>query len=252
MFTACFDASGDSHCQPVLAMGGFVASTDAWIEWESDWLARLAQEDLEYFHRNEISRWPRHRIDGLVNDLCAITKQYVSGKAGIVVINRDLQEHIPEQQRKQWHIVAYRVTGKCVAKEMRLWSAQWGGRLPELVFEEGDDGKGKLIDLLTGDGYPPPIFKPKRTYTHRKSRLQIAGAAPLQAADMYAYLLLDRARRLLADEDVSPNFNRLQDELDRITGAAGIISEPYLKFIDHGLSQRDDLIMTANVKIKLN
>lgn len=250
MFTAYFDASGDDHCQAALAMAGFVAPVDAWIEWEKEWISRLARDGLTYFHRNEISSWATHKRQALINDLCGLIRSYVSSKTGIVVVNKYLQQFVSQAQRKHWHLRAYSLTGRTVAKEMRIWASEWRGPMPELIFEDGDKGKGSLIDLMRSDGYPSPIFKPKKTYIHKKSKIEMQGSVPLQAADLYAFELFNRARKLQAGGSEDRNFNRIHPELDKIPGLAGVINPDHLKFLDQGISQRDSLIMTTSVKIR--
>lgn len=51
-FTAYFDASGQEETvtNRVLSVAGFVAPTEIWTEFESEWQKRLAQDHLTTFH----------------------------------------------------------------------------------------------------------------------------------------------------------------------------------------------------------
>jgi hypothetical protein len=252
MFTAYFDASGSFHDQPVLAVAGFVASADGWIDWESAWLKRLKEDGLEYFHRNELSAWHPNRRKTLIDDLSAIILDHVSCKTGIAVVNEGLHTHLTDAERKQWRINAYSLAGRIAAKEMRAWSSSWGGRMPEMVFERGDDGSNDLKALMEGDGYASPIFKPKKTSINRKSGISEEGAIPLKAEDLLAYEVYSRGQTVEVDVHIKRAFMRLPDSLDRVSGACGVVGDNQLEFLRQGLDQRDSLIaIHSDVKIKL-
>lgn len=194
--TAYFDAAGDEHSQVALAIGGFISSAERWREWEKPWRERLAKDGLEVFHRNELGRMAAEKREQLEDDLCGILVQHAFAKSGVAVLHRDVQSALPESLRDEWRITSYALCGINVAKEMMIWLSQWSGRMPDLVYEDGDVGKGKLITLLVKHGYPAPIFKLKKRSLNRKSGLTIEGASPLEAADLLAYRLFDRARAM--------------------------------------------------------
>jgi len=251
MFTAFFDASGDSHCQAALSVGGFVALADAWIDWETEWNSRLRADGLETFHRNEITCWPPSRRERLVEDLAGIIRSHAAYKIGVVIFNRDLSRHLSNGEMKQWHVEAYSLAGRTAAKEVRIWSSGWGGRLPEMIFEDGDKGKGKLEKIMSKQGYPAPIFKPKRTHTNKKSGLLIEGCVPLQAADLYAYELFNRARDISLNKPTPASLDRLHPQLDKIPGIAGFIGGDRIEFLKQGMNQVDSLIMKTDVRVNV-
>ncbi len=69
MFTAYFDASGDNSSRYVVAVCGFVASADAWIAWESEWLERLRISHLDALHMSELEK---SKNQDLITDLSEI------------------------------------------------------------------------------------------------------------------------------------------------------------------------------------
>jgi len=250
MFIAYFDASGDDHCQFALAVGGFVASADSWTEWEREWLDRLRNDGLECFHWTELNGWDVWRRTRLIDDLCSIIMNHVSAKSGAALINDDLRAQLSAAEREKWRIKSFSLAGRTVAKKMRIWASEWGGRMPELVFEAGDKGKGQLIHLLESQGYPSPIFRPKRTYRHKKSLVVIEGAVPLQAGDLLAYKLFAKARAIKQNPEASRDFSRLHPILDRIPGLCGVVTPNHLRFLKQGMEQIDSLVMTTDVKIR--
>jgi len=246
LYAAYFDASGDSHSQAVLAVGGFVAQAEAWVSWEHDWKMRLNREGMVMLHMKELSGWNLLKKQRLITDLCEITQHHVARKFGVVVINRELKAGLSEAERRKWRIQAYSIAGRTAAREVKLWSDSWGGRLPELIFEDGDQGKGNLIHLLTTQGYPQPLFKPKKDCRHKKSGVLIKSAIPLQSADMLSYALFSYCRGWPSTLG-QPRLNRF---LENIPGEWGTIEEDRFRFIVDGLEQEDSLIATTTVKIK--
>jgi hypothetical protein len=47
MFTAYFDASGSAAGTSVLFVSGFVASTDKWLRFETEWAALLDEFNIK-------------------------------------------------------------------------------------------------------------------------------------------------------------------------------------------------------------
>lgn len=187
-FTAYFDASGTEHDQPCLAVAGYVALAEQWIEFEKQWLARLQVEGLDCFHSTEVrSRWKydQPHLDRLYRDLIAIISDNVIRQFGCVMVNRSLKKWSRED-RDKWNMTAYSMAGRTCAGQLRSW-CRWNSVpiLPEMLFECGDTGKGSLIKLLEGDGFPSPTFKPKKDTV--KKGLLVKAAVPLQAADLLAY-----------------------------------------------------------------
>jgi len=108
---------------------------------------------------------------------------------------------------------------------------------PEFVFEDGDLDKGKLIARFSKDGYPAPIFKPKKDTLNRKTGLIVPGYTPLQAADLWAYELFQadkRAKRGVPFEDFRWAFK----ELDKMPGEPGVYLQKDMRRLDNMLAQK--------------
>jgi len=243
-FTAYFDASGDDHSQPHVTVGGFVATAGQWIAWEEAWLERLKLDGLTYFHRAELYDWKEARRARLIDDLCRITRENVGHKFGVVAVNEEMKT-VSDEDRRQFHLQAYGICGRTVATEVKRWADSWGGTIPELVFEDGDLGKGHLIWLLESTGYPSPIFKTKKRQIHRKSGIVLEPAIPLQAGDLVAHNLFSVVRESYA----TGKEIRLHPDLDKIPGDVGRIEPERFRLLKQGFEQKDFLIMTTDVKI---
>jgi hypothetical protein len=244
MFTGYFDASGTA-LQPCLAVAGFVASVEQWHEFEGLWLRRLGKDDLEIFHATEVRRrWkddPR-RIEALYFDLIDILASAGLEQFGCCIVNSafDSLSQIVKQEGKT---CSYSVAGWTCASLVRSWSRTFGGRMPELVFEHGDDGSGKLKALLEKKGFPSPISKPK---TRRlKNGSWIEPAIPLQAADLLAFEFFDPVRKIETDGYLS-RIRPSYEALSRIPGSARAIMTEELKDLYRISEFEDDKVWTPS------
>jgi hypothetical protein len=230
MFTVYFDASGSEAGQPALAIGGFLASTEQWYSFEKQWVKRLADDDLEYFHASEFNgcsgqfksgwRGNEERRTGLIVDLVAIIQGHAGRKFGSVVVNRALSSVLSPQDRKEWHLCAYSLAGRTCAARVRQWTiAEHLKSVPELVFEDGDAGKGELISILRRDGFSAPVFQPKRDRVDADGTI-VKCAIPLQAADLLAFELFDPIRKIERDGYIK-RIKKTYREIDRVPGEPG-------------------------------
>jgi hypothetical protein len=204
---------------------------------------------LSCFHYKELYEWPKSRRSDLIADLCGIIRPYVAAKTGVAVVNREMAAIFSESERKNWRINAYAVAGRTVAREMRLWCQRGSGILPELVYERGDVGQDKLTHLLTSQGYPNPIFKPKKRYVDRKSGIVHLPAVPLQAADLLAYEIFWRMSEYLQTGQ-KPAEARLCADLENIPGEYGTVERDRLALQRDAMEQHDPDILIPSVEIK--
>lgn len=241
MFRAYFDASGSENDQPCLAVAGFAAGAEAWTSFEEQWLARLAHDGLEYFHRRELrnSGWDKRRKSSLINDLIQITASNVARKFGVVVQNESLSVLTSEERRK-WHITPYSLAGRTCAARVREWAGTERLRfVPELVFEDGDTGKGELIKLIEESRFATPIFK----YSHDRigeDGFVVKGAVPLQAGDLLAFQLFGPQRNILRDGYIK-EIPKTYTELDKIPGELGVVDREHVQQLVKGLAEMEAL-----------
>jgi hypothetical protein len=258
MFSAYFDASGKRD-QLIVVVAGFVSSAELWAEWEREWLKRLSVDGVSCFHATELKHHlTEYRRRVLFRDLETIIRAYVSAKAAVAVVNNQVDSIFSREEREEWRIHAYALAGRTVARQMRLWAGQWRGPLPELVFERGDDGAGQLQALLTKQGYPAAIFKPKRAFRDRKTGIIEQPAIPLQAGDLLAHEIFIRMRHYLklGPDDrkafVKDPASRIGVDLENIPGECGTIEEDRLRLVRQHLDEEDPQILVPAVKILTN
>ena len=245
MLTTAFDASGAEDDLVCTVVAGFISTADEWIAFDRAWRARIGQDDLGDFrmsafhaHRGPFtdeSKWTRSTRDALIGDLIEIIIKHAFRKFGGAVPHPTLSGMRPDV-REVNRITAYSLAGRMCAAEVSEWAKAEGFHRPiEYVFENGDKGKGKLIERFPIDDFPAPIFKPKYDAFDRNGVL-IPGFTPLQAADIYAWELRNRITRLHANR-------RSFAAIDTIPGEARRTTEETFKLLCAGLVPPDDRLI---------
>ena len=212
MLTAALDAGGDES-RPILAVAGFVSSVSAWNEFSKLWTERLAEEKIRYFHaveaahfNGEFRPW-KERADrekwrrDLFKDLMDIIKRNTFRHFSCSIVNTGIAQ-MNEASKEEFHLCAYSIGGRICERRIREWFLEeWRHTKAtmELVFEDGDLGKGKLQARLAIDpNCFQPIFRPKLDTTTDEGVFR-PGFVPLQAADWLAYELAIATRDLIEE-----------------------------------------------------
>ena len=242
--TAYFDASGSEKGQPVLAVAGYLACTEAWLAFEKQWLQRLQADGLTYFHTTDFNAYQHEFKEGwrgdesrrvsLISDLVQIILHHAQRQFGVVVVNKEAKTELPESLRERCHINSYSLAGRTCAAQVRRWANSEGLHVfPEMVFEDGDKGKGTLIKRLREDLFPDPAFRPKRDTIGPDGFLRKA-AIPLQAADLLAYECFDPTRKIQEDGYIR-RIKRTFEELRKVPGEVGLVKPEHLQVLRQGL-----------------
>lgn len=227
MFTACFDASGTDDNQPCVVVAGFIANAGDWQQFDIEWKATLAKENIPYFHMKEFNNpnskmykgWTETKRREFFARLLEIITRNTYRKFGIVIISEWFSS-LPVTTKELTRLEnAYALAGTLAASTVRRW-LQESNHPPdrlELVFENGDLGKQFLIAGLESKGFSHPIFREKKDRTI-KGFLHNAWT-PLQAADILAYEWYKHVKTLAG---VWPHFEGTLrwplQELNRIPG----------------------------------
>jgi hypothetical protein len=226
MFIAYFDGSGTASSQPVVTVAGFLSSAEKWVDFEVNWISRLKDDGLPYFRTTEFNAsrgpfkvgWKDNKIrrDKLIRDLVEIIGSYANRKFGAGITVRNLKAFSPSE-RKRWHISAYSLAGRSCAGKVRQWAKSWSGPMPEIVFEEGDEGESDLRKtLLEDEDFKNVQFRPKKDGIN-KSGIPVKGVIPLQAADLMAYEMFDPYRKIHNDGYIR-RIKTTYEKLERIPG----------------------------------
>lgn len=193
MLTTSFDVSIDQPEQKFLVMAGFVSSADRWGEFDRAWRARLARDDLPYFHMHPFAHsigiftgWDsqEQRRRTLLSDLLNLISEHVYYKFGVTV-QTEASDALAITFRTDY-VTAIEVAGRVMAIEVESWRRRNKYRnQAEHVFEDGDLGKGRLASAVKGVTGMEPLFRSKKDIPDKG----IVGFTPLQASDILAYEL---------------------------------------------------------------
>jgi hypothetical protein len=232
MLSAAFDASGSKHDKPILVVAGFIASVDDWIDFDKEWKSRLDLDNVAYFHANEFAhsieqfdgwRGKETKRRALYSDLIGIIQGHCHRKFGCLIINSIHDAELSVANRESFNLEAYALAGRTVVADVSAYAASFHAKaFPEIIFEDGDLDKGKLIQRMKDDGYPAPSFKPKKD-TSGKDGLLRPGYTPLQAADLWAYELFQADMKVQRDGPQA-KFRWGFEQLHKISGEAGFYS----------------------------
>ena len=184
MFTAYFDASGKKDT-PVLVVAGFVSEVRRWTEFSTRWKGLLAEQSFEYFHMNKFvarkkpfDKWgpgPSPERDSFFKQLVETSLRWTNKTISTIVPRRSYNAVNRHFQLDETFGGPYSLAGiGCIVRTLKWARRQKIESLIEFIFEDGDEGKGRLDELARRRLKVEPDFKSKQL-------------APLQAADLVAW-----------------------------------------------------------------
>jgi hypothetical protein len=144
-----------------------------------------------------------------------------SRKFSVSIESGTLAKHVDENLRAHYLLNAFVLGARaCVGKVME-WARREKITTPiDFVFEDGDAGKGKLIERFEYDGFGTPIFRHKKDTI--LNGIVHSAFTPLHAADFLAYEMFQVAKRRCIDRWAWGEFRR-------IVGEASYLSEDNLE-----------------------
>lgn len=225
MLTAAFDCSKDKD-RKYFVMAGLVSSADEWVSFDVEWRKRLASDGLAYFHMHRFAHatvCPQKPFDktwigqetrrkDLLSDLLDIIKSHAWRKVACILPVNVLDTITPDARRYFFpSLIA--TAGSLLWTEIETWRIREKFRYrAQMIFEQGDEHRGTLVDLLTNSTGSAPILQPKKDDLSKG----ILGFTPLQAADILAYEIQKISQ--LEGRPMPECFRIPYEALDRIPG----------------------------------
>jgi hypothetical protein len=236
-----FDASGQKPEHPFIVVAGFLSSVSDWAKFESRWMERLSQDNIDCFHANKIYSYfagesdviRKAKLDSLTSDLMSLIQEHAYSRFGCVVGFEDLNR-MPEEMRQRYRLVGYSYAARTCVEQARKWlkGQMWKNPAVEYVFEDGDEGVGHLIDNFKQAGYGIPIFRPKKDRLRPDGTIQKA-FVPLQAADWLAHTYFDSYRGYLQSSPRKIKRTWTFKQFERISGDSTAVTDKSIdNFID--------------------
>lgn len=158
-FTAYFDASGHRDSGSVLFVSGFVSSNEKWLRFEAEWAALLHRYGIAPpFHMRQFApavgqyvTWKddKARRERFLRAAIATIKRRTRKSFSSGVLLSDLRAVQQEYEVSESMRHPYALCGLTVIARVGEWVRRRNivGSLT-LAFEDGDDGKGRLINVL--------------------------------------------------------------------------------------------------------
>ncbi len=193
LFTAYFDASGKPDRGGVLSIAGYVSDYRKWARFRIEWARILAGESVSSFHmtdfvssRGEFAGWrgQTDRRRTFIEDLLVCAKRYTNKAFGGAVVLSDFDSVNRRYQLEEHAGQPYPLCAHYCVRLVRAWQAKNSIKNVEFVFEQGDEPRGKLIELCRADGIEPRFL----------SKKEVA----FQAADLVAWRTRNSFEKVLS------------------------------------------------------
>jgi hypothetical protein len=185
MFTVYCDASGHPDSTRVLAVAGFIATVDQWLEFERNWKETLIKFGVTSLHMKnfahssgEFSGWKgdeAKRRDFLRQLIGNIALRARHSFASAVLLD-DWRE-VNERYYLEELIKPFALCGRTLVHKVAEWAKRCNVEENRIsyVFENGDCDKGDFMHRMKQDKKRAPIFLNKDE------------ACAFQAADLLAF-----------------------------------------------------------------
>jgi hypothetical protein len=217
-YAAYFDASGKKE-HPETVVAGIVAPVYKWEAFELDWKIALAHFDVPYFHMREFAaskgayvdtKWKSNTYRArFMSTLADIVKSVT-----LMTVARVLKHSLFEQVNKEYELdkrfSPYVICGlDCAMRVKNHMRKLYTDTAPiEYIFDQGDEGSGKLSVEMQCVGLPIPAFRHSKAV---KNKPEIIPSIQLQAVDLIAWEL----RKASATQDL-PEFKQYRKSLSSL------------------------------------
>lgn len=183
MLTAYFDASRMEHKEgSAYAVAGFGSSVDEWLKFEGPWKKVLVQVGIPELHMADVAAKRkeeyRHLTSAdyglLMETLHALLQRHAAVSFARVIEREDVDRLTARGE------LPFVIAGVEVMRAVHDWRKRRSLRkqatqvVEDIIFDDGDEGKGALVDATPKD-IAHPIFRDSRAVVQ------------LQAADWLAW-----------------------------------------------------------------
>jgi hypothetical protein len=170
-YSAYFDASMDKDKTEVL-VAGYVSTLEEWSQFEIAWKLTLAKYDVPFFKMSEfIGRrkeyvHPKWQVESYRAQFLADLGQIIRGWTvasvccGMKQALFDKYNAIYEMDKR---FNTFAICGRDCAAQVRRYIRAIPSDLPiAYIFDQGDEGKGFLMNEMEASKLPLPVFKRSR------------------------------------------------------------------------------------------
>jgi len=202
--TIYIDDSGTSPTNAIAVAAGWIAETPSWTNFEADWeRARNVDGDIfECMHMAEFvfgqkgtafEGWSLEKKQRIATRLRGIIKNAVNKGFALGIVKKDFDDLVPSALRAQGFESHYTYAIRRVLGMIDVWRQKEKVTEPiEYIFDWMDphDSRRKEIEAVFGSAEgEPEAFRRYGLYAGGFSFKSKANLSPLQAADMFAWLM---------------------------------------------------------------
>lgn len=187
------DRSADTG---ITVVAGYVSTREHWQNFQEEWLRWLSRPEYQvpYFHMREFAfsvgaykdgwRGQHRKRREFLQGLIGITERNTFHSFAASVRSDDFRRFTKIRHMERLFGNEFTLCARACGRDVRKWASVNFPVSPiEYVFEGGDEGKGKLIEIMERDGFGTPIFKPRRPSPADPQGI----FTPFQAADFVAW-----------------------------------------------------------------
>ena len=216
-YSAYFDASLNGS-QDEMVVAGYLSTVEEWAQFEMAWRLALAKYNVPYFHMTEFHTHEAPYYDGPEWHIQGRRISFIQTLTGIVQdwttasiagrMKKELFDRYDKEYELSERFNLYSLCGRDCAAQVRKFIRAIPSDAPmAFIFEDGDYGKGKLMDEMRASRLPAPVFK--RSCPDPELDKDDPCHVQLQACDLLAWEL----RRGEADKEQGKENHELRKSL---------------------------------------
>jgi hypothetical protein len=243
MLRAAIDCSQDGG-RKFFVMAALVSSAEEWVAFDVEWRQRLAKDSLPYFHMNPFAHANTHpqkpfddswigkesRRQALLQDLLDIIGSHAWKKCGCII---PLESFLmfSDPVRQEFFPTMIATAARLIWPDIEIWRRREKfQQQAEMIFEDGDEGKGSLIEAIKDMTGQSPSFRSKKD-TPTKG---IVGFTALQASDILAFEMQTQTKELGKPID-EVHFRFPYVQLERIPGDIRVLKSEGTRVMEEGM-----------------
>lgn len=238
VLTAAVDVSIDQK-RKFLVMAGFVCSAGRWGDFDGEWRDRLGRDGLSCFHMVDFAhstgafkkfKGDEPRRTALLGDLLEIIRGHAYRKFGVAIVTEAFGDTSTES-REYFAPTQIAMAGRFLWSQIEAWRLREKYQLSvELVFEDGDIGKGSLMRTIKELAGTDPIFRPKYDLPEKGKQ----AFTPLNASDILAYETM-KVLEKIEKPGFDLQFRYPYKQLDRIPGVVRLLTPEIVPELEKAL-----------------
>jgi hypothetical protein len=173
-YTAFFDAGGHPADQPFVVVSGFIANCHQWLLFNRMWESVHKRYKVPlpfhasdfYARRPPFDKWALNdpEADSFISELATAQQLYILFGVSCIVDMGDYRQ-VNEVLQIGQMIPAFALGARACISLVENWKKYSHVTWPiECIFEDGDFGRGKFMEIMRVERMPAPTFMDKKNF----------------------------------------------------------------------------------------